>query len=199
LVLLACQYVASPPVSPCAVSQAASGSFGPGRAGWLAPKPVPEHAAGQDRAERQHRRHLARAQQVLRVRADHVGARVGQDGHGEHRHDQVAGPEDPHHADDDPDGDHERAGQVQPHEGDLGRRRGAVEGRVEDVRAEQLEEALEGHPRPVLQLAQVGIGADGRLLVAAPGGHHARPVGAGQAADGGRHGQAQLVPRGHVP
>ena len=44
-------------------------------------------------------------------------------------------------------------GQVQRHEDDLERGPGAEEARIEDVRAEQLEEGLERHPRPVLQLA----------------------------------------------
>jgi hypothetical protein len=98
---------------------------------------------------------------VLRVRADHVGAQVRHDGHRENRHDQLPRGEDPHQAHPESPNRQDRPGQVNRDEDDLECRPGAEEAGVEDVRAEELEEAVEGHPGPVLQLAQVRVGSDG--------------------------------------
>ena len=70
-------------------------------------------------------------------------------------------PEDPRQASPESPDRQDRPGQVNRHEDDLERGPGAEEAGVEDVRAEELEETLEGHPGPVLQLAQVRVGPDG--------------------------------------
>ena len=84
----------------------------------------------------------------------------------------ILSPDDPRYAHAEGAGRHDRTGQVQRHEDDLEHRPGAEEARIEDVRAEQLEEGLEGHPRPVPQLVQIRVGPDGRLMISAQGDHN---------------------------
>ena len=160
---------------------------------------LPQDPPGQHRAERQHRGHLPRAEQVQGLVADHVADRVGQHGHGEHRGHQLPGMEEPPQCQ--PQGTHhgQGTGQVQSHEHDLDHRGRAEVAEAEHVRAEQLEERLQRHPGPVLQLAQGQRRRHGRLPESAQGGDQARRDLPGYARHRGRTGQGELGGAGRAP